>query len=420
MQGFNHVAGGLAFTGIFASFGNTNIFEKPEYLAATVVFSVLPDIDHTRSLIGKSVWPLSNWISRKFGHRTITHSLVFFLGLLALFKVLQYLFNLPPQYYTILAFSYGSHLIFDMCTKQGIPLFYPFTKRPAVLPGNPNLRLSTNDIRSEAIVFVVFTALIMFCMPLFANGFWMQYRRYFLNGDNLRREMNEKGRYVILDYEREEQQQQGTLIDITDQNLIIFREGDLHVVPRVGTKLVDFKLADTKIRTETVQLFQVPADSLKKVLAGRSIKQASIQATGKFFVYNGVVIEEVEKVEVKNAYNYTFFENQQRSQGEREVLAIREKIQNTESQYSEQYAKYQAAVRERNRVLSEQAENERLLLTGNDFEKGQAIQKRNSFRVPDEVPPPPRPDHSLEMQEIRLLETQVPTSYSARITFYVL
>ena len=53
MTSINHVAGGIAFTGVFSSFWNLNIFEKPEYLIATVVFSVLPDIDHTKSPIGK-------------------------------------------------------------------------------------------------------------------------------------------------------------------------------------------------------------------------------------------------------------------------------------------------------------------------------------------------------------------------------
>lgn len=31
----------------------------------------------------------------------------------------------------------GNHLIFDMCTRQGIPIFYPFPHRPVVLPANP-------------------------------------------------------------------------------------------------------------------------------------------------------------------------------------------------------------------------------------------------------------------------------------------
>jgi inner membrane protein len=34
-------------------------------------------------------------------------------------------------------FSVLSHLIFDMVTLAGIPLFYPFYKNPCVLPANP-------------------------------------------------------------------------------------------------------------------------------------------------------------------------------------------------------------------------------------------------------------------------------------------
>ena len=82
MSGINHVVGGIVFTGIFSSFWNINIFSKIEYIGLCSFFSVLPDIDHTRSPIGKLFYPIANYLDRHFGHRTITHSFLMVLFLL--------------------------------------------------------------------------------------------------------------------------------------------------------------------------------------------------------------------------------------------------------------------------------------------------------------------------------------------------
>lgn len=141
MQGFNHIAGGLCFTGIFASFHDVNIFEKPEYLGVTIAFSLLPDVDHTRSIVGKIFYPLAKWLSIKFGHRTITHSLLFYLITLLSVRGFELLYLGHLNYTILVAYALASHLVFDMCTRQGIPLFYPFSTRPCVLPANPSMRL---------------------------------------------------------------------------------------------------------------------------------------------------------------------------------------------------------------------------------------------------------------------------------------
>jgi len=65
MKAPNHIAGGICFTGFFASLWNINIFESADTLAFTAIACILPDIDHTRSLIGKTVYPLARWIDKK-------------------------------------------------------------------------------------------------------------------------------------------------------------------------------------------------------------------------------------------------------------------------------------------------------------------------------------------------------------------
>lgn len=156
-------------TGLFCSFADVNIFDSFDTMAVVWIAAVLPDIDHTKSISGKVVYPLASWLQKKYGHRTVTHSIFFYLAVVIITKSIDNLWHL---HFTLpVALALGSHLIFDMCTKQGIPLLYPFSRRPFVLPANPKLRLSVNDFRSEAIVFVVFCCLNVFSYPLMAQGF---------------------------------------------------------------------------------------------------------------------------------------------------------------------------------------------------------------------------------------------------------
>ena len=69
----NHIVGGFCFTGVFASIGGINILQDYRLIPIILFASLLPDIDHTKSVIGKLFFPLARAINRKYGHRTITH-----------------------------------------------------------------------------------------------------------------------------------------------------------------------------------------------------------------------------------------------------------------------------------------------------------------------------------------------------------
>ena len=57
MRWFNHLAGGLVFTGAFAAIAGDNILATKTNIACTLVLSLLPDIDLEVSPISK----LINW-----------------------------------------------------------------------------------------------------------------------------------------------------------------------------------------------------------------------------------------------------------------------------------------------------------------------------------------------------------------------
>lgn len=113
---------------------------NPATLSAVVAFgyvgALLPDIDQPTGKLwhllpfGDEVGKLSDPF---FEHRNITHSLLG-AGLVGL--AFYYLFSLFPRYWGIDAgilfwttmIAYLSHLICDLWTNEGIPLFLPYKK----------------------------------------------------------------------------------------------------------------------------------------------------------------------------------------------------------------------------------------------------------------------------------------------------
>lgn len=127
-------------------------------MAGAFLGSVLPDIDHRGSFIGrrlriistpfamagfatKQVKKVANTVTGKKGstdsiisHRGITHTLIFAIALSTLlaYLVLQLSgFSQAIMLFFVLGLFGGmiSHLVLDMLTKQGVPLLYPLTKR---------------------------------------------------------------------------------------------------------------------------------------------------------------------------------------------------------------------------------------------------------------------------------------------------
>ena len=202
----NHIVGGIAITGISLSFWDINIFSSPFYLSFCIFITLLPDVDHRKSVIGKVFFPLASFLDKNFGHRTITHSLSLFVPLFIIILFLE--LNIINPYFgrsgidfsLIFQFAYLSHLILDMLTIQGIPLFYPFLKNPCVIPANPNLRFRSGNLKSEAMALFLFTMVLVMSYDLFQNGFWTTYNRSFGTVKHAYREFRDSENIISVDY----------------------------------------------------------------------------------------------------------------------------------------------------------------------------------------------------------------------------
>lgn len=307
MRAPNHIAGGVVFTGIFCSFWNVNIFANPTFLGLTVFASLLPDIDHSRSLIGKIFLPVSRYLDRSFGHRTITHSLVFFIAtgfLVALIGRVWQVEGLGLVY----AFAFGSHLIFDMLTRQGVPLFYPWKRNPCVIGANPEMRLSGKG-SGEVVVFSVFLVLLYFCFPLFQNGFWISYNKNFNTLKHLHSSALQTPDLLRVDYKFEnsfDRKAGSGLLVHHGKNEAILLSGRSLVKIGAGDVIRELQPNKTTFRKKfsSVSFEAVTLDSLR-TMAGEIIVSGEIVSEQGFQIRTNQGVEATQKASLEWSEGFT-------------------------------------------------------------------------------------------------------------------
>ena len=175
MRLWTHVAGGEALWMLSLAVGGGPA--DPFSFAFAALGACLPDIDTEGSYIGR-LFPFSRYLEERFGHRTVTHSLLG-LGALGLFSLPLWLLLGHFQWWLALQVGCLSHLILDMSTVEGIELFWPHTGR-AVFPGRDDLRLdqgSPSAARAEKVVLVSLLAFSGILWPLAQVGITGALRR---------------------------------------------------------------------------------------------------------------------------------------------------------------------------------------------------------------------------------------------------
>ncbi|HWK22963.1 MAG TPA: metal-dependent hydrolase [Ureibacillus sp.] len=103
-------------------------------LCGAILGSLLPDIDHRHSYIGRKLKLASFIISKTLGHRSVVHAPIVIFA----FSAILYIFSngltgtlkvLSNSFVIGLSFGMWSHLLLDMMTRRGIPFLYPFSKK---------------------------------------------------------------------------------------------------------------------------------------------------------------------------------------------------------------------------------------------------------------------------------------------------
>lgn len=120
-----HIIYGVFVAWIISVLLDFTLFETIEYFILVPIGIVLPDIDKDNTLVGRRVKPLSKFINKKVGHRTLTHSL-FFITVLYYSSIIAFGNNIVS---TGLMIGCVMHVLFDLMTPWGVPLAYPFSNK---------------------------------------------------------------------------------------------------------------------------------------------------------------------------------------------------------------------------------------------------------------------------------------------------
>ncbi len=120
MMARSHVVVGLAAWLAAAPLLHVRMFD-PTYIGLALAGSLLPDIDHPPSWVGRRTRPVSSAIAATLGHRGVTHSAIAIVGLAWLLLHAGYRWTGIAS----LSIGYLSHLAADMLTPQGLRLLWP-------------------------------------------------------------------------------------------------------------------------------------------------------------------------------------------------------------------------------------------------------------------------------------------------------
>ncbi|HBY83924.1 metal-dependent hydrolase [Staphylococcus sp.] len=121
MTGKTHASCGLLVGALTTQYFHTDLFSSVTVIVLSVISSLLPDICHTQSKIGRQFKILSFLIRLLFGHRTFTHSLLF----IGIIGILLHIIDTPIYYEVAIIIGLISHVILDMVTPKGVKLLYP-------------------------------------------------------------------------------------------------------------------------------------------------------------------------------------------------------------------------------------------------------------------------------------------------------
>ena len=149
MMYYTHLAFGLLMALLTIDF--LSIQNKLLFVLITILFSIFPDIDDTKSKIGKKNKLISRIINFIFGHRGFFHSIYI---PLILFFVFSYV---NKEIAVAVLVGYFSHLFADGLTKKGIKPLCPIINKKI------NGFIKTNSIL-EKIFFLIIVFSILYLL----------------------------------------------------------------------------------------------------------------------------------------------------------------------------------------------------------------------------------------------------------------
>ena len=285
-----HIAFGLLTVASSFSLFSMSFHRNLPAVACAIIGSLLPDVDSPRSSIGRLMPFASIPIERRWGHRTITHSL---LCLLALSVVTLPLLAYQSACYAAVLLGYMSHLIADCTTKSGVPLFYP---HPAVcvFPGSAKYRVKTGSLMGEGTVLAVVVILLLAFMPVsHKGGIWRSFRYLMATPSAAYADYRRANTETYLNFEgqwrhtREKVSGKALILDARPAWFWIFFNGRVLTCGEHGAILPDkvrVEETDRPVRIQTIRLKGETYQELIERIPTNSFVSGLLEADASFEV----------------------------------------------------------------------------------------------------------------------------------------
>lgn len=164
MTGKTHIAAGIATCIVLTQVTGLHEADTATLIVGGICGAILPDICHAGSKIGRRFPLLAKVTQLLFGHRTVTHSLLF---VIVVWHLLASYGSYVPAMRDGVVIGMISHLVLDAATAGGIALYWPLRQKIR-LP----LYTKTGSLTEHAL-FVLCSAIIMWfgSAVLFAHPF---------------------------------------------------------------------------------------------------------------------------------------------------------------------------------------------------------------------------------------------------------
>ena len=407
MSGPNHVTGGIVFTGIFSSFFDINIFSDVNFMAITVFASLLPDIDHRKSLIGKIFYPIAKYLDTNYGHRTITHSILFYIIVVTIVYALQSLGGADSHQMTIIfGIALLSHFVFDMVTVAGIPLFYPFFRNPCVIPGSPDARIKSKDAKSEFVIFAIFLFAGVSCYPLMTQGFWMSFNRALGTSAQLISQFKRTDEVLSVDYnfKRNFKEYKGTalVLSATKSEVILFDTLENEFI-KIGTEDIVKQYLPSVSRFKNLNEISnelsvggLSIVEVNKMLDEKKLLKINLYATEKLSFILNETIKVTDNIEESNMNKVQIMDEIIIDSSA--TVILKNKLESTEKNYRK-------LIGDNGRKKNEIKRLRRKWIKSNDYQK--SVINRKVRKLENQITDI---NHTAWLGELRVLEAEIKAS----------
>ena len=202
-------------------------------------------------------------------------------------------------------------------TVQGVPLFYPFLRNPCVLPGNPNARFKTGNLHSETMIFCFFLLSLVFLQPLFKNGFWTQYNRYFGTPKHLASEFHKSPDALNVKYTVKKGTEiikgEGICISASDAGIVLLEENGFHFLNKEKYTILEVmpEHIGKQLLFQTHQFIQISTDSLNHLINKNPIKFIEVNANQNFKIFQNNIHSSSSHVKLDYP-NFIFFQEEKK------------------------------------------------------------------------------------------------------------